>query len=163
MKLYEISGQLALIDAALEAAEGEITPETEAALNQLEGELEAKVDGIIALIRQREAMMDALKKEVSRLQGRASSCGKGIDSLKKYLMGGLKLAGKPKVKTTLNTVSVVKGREQIVVDDIESLPENLLTFQPPTANKALIKKHLDSGEVIKGVHVETGDDYLLIR
>jgi hypothetical protein len=104
MKLYEIANEYRDIDALLDESGGELTPEIEQALAALDTALEAKVDAICGVIRERDADLDGLKLEIDRLKDRAKAVENGTSGLRLYLRDCLERSGKAKVKTPRFTV-----------------------------------------------------------
>ena len=89
MKLYEIADAYREIDAQIDEAEGEVTPEIWAALSYLNDRLSDKVDAIGALIREATAEHDAFTTEANRLRSRAMVAQRKAERLKTYLLASL--------------------------------------------------------------------------
>jgi hypothetical protein len=98
LKLYDIPIAFARIEAILDAAEGELTPELESELNALEMALEQKTDGICAMIREAEAAVEAYKAERDRLELRRKVAENRVERLKAYLKDNMERLGRDLVE-----------------------------------------------------------------
>ena len=112
-KLYEIANEYRLMMDSIDET-GEISPEVQEHLDNLEQTFGEKVDSICALIREEQAAMAALKTEIDRLEARKYRAQKRIDSLKEYLSRQMWVTDQERVRTTTNTVYFQKaGRPSI--------------------------------------------------
>lgn len=110
MKLYEISAEFRAIADELEELGGEAPPELLARLDAAEGDLEAKVAGIVAIIREKKVEAEAIDAEAKRLKDKANAAKNGAESLSNYLMLHLKAIGiTGKIKTPIATVGIQKA------------------------------------------------------
>ena len=93
-------------------------------LELLEGDIEAKADQIAYIIRELDADEEMLKKEEQRLRAKRESIVRNRQRLKENLMEAMRLTGKEKFKTKLNSFGIRKagGKIPIVLD---TAPENL--------------------------------------
>lgn len=98
MKLYEIAAEYRRIDEMLDESGGELTPELEEAMSTLDDALEAKIDAIGGLVREKQAEADALSAEALRFAGRAKTAQGSSYRLKEYVLHCLTAAGREKVK-----------------------------------------------------------------
>ena len=106
MRLYDIANDYRVIDAAIDEAGGELSPEQEAQLDALDNNLAHKIDAISGLITEAEAYSDALGDQSARFRERAKVQYNKAQRLKKYVIRCLKSAGKRDVKGDLFTVRV---------------------------------------------------------
>lgn len=72
------------------------------------------------------------------------------------------VAGQSKVALPEATVSVMKGRASVIIDDEDAVPRQLGTssWKP---DKTAIKAQIDAGEAVPGAHIEIGNDSLTVR
>lgn len=96
MKLYEIADSLANLDALIDLADGELSPEALAELDALEGALDAKVERIVCLIRERQRHAEAAAAEAARLRQVHQTNDRAAQSLKQYLVHALQGSGRTK-------------------------------------------------------------------
>lgn len=77
--------------------------------------------------------------------------------LKDALQSGLAIADEKKIERPLFTVSLRKSPPAVIVDDESQIPRDYCTDPAPPAprlDKALVKKALQDGHHIPGVHIE---------
>lgn len=165
MKLYELSDSYRLINRRIEETEGDETGEDivlKAALDSIEDAIEVKAQAIVIMAKEWEAEAEALKEEQDRLAKRRKTLENRADGIRKYLLSQLVSAKLTKLKTKLFTMTVNPAKDSVVVDDIELLPPEFVRTKKE-AEKAAIKKALEEGQVLKGVHLETGQPSLTVR
>jgi hypothetical protein len=109
MKLYEITDEFRLFEDLLEQNGGEITPEMELQLGELEIALPEKVENIAGLIREKLAYADAAVAERNRLDKLANAAANVAFSLQNYLKRNLEEMGVNRVATERFVVRVQKN------------------------------------------------------
>ena len=154
--IYEISEDMAALDALLAETGGEITPEAEAAFNAFEAELAAnlttKVDGYCALIAEIDARAAARKAESKRLADRARVDERTADALRERLRFVWEQRGLGKVETDRFCVSLAKVGGKPALDircGVEDLPAwAVKTETIASVDKDAIRARLESGEAL---------------
>lgn len=106
MKLYEITQARDVLDTWLAESDGELTPELEAMLDELDGQADEKIERVALYIRERLANAEAVKVEAQRLQGIQKREEKAAESLKGYLKAQMERLGKTKVNGLLATIAI---------------------------------------------------------
>ena len=152
--IYQISEDMAALDALLAETGGEITPEAEAAFNQFEAELAknltGKVDAYCALIAEIDARAAARKAEAKRLADRAKADERTADALRERLRFVWEQRKLGKVETDRFTVSLAKNGGKAPLDircGVEDLPSWAVKSETVvTADKEAIRSRLDAGE-----------------
>ncbi len=124
MSLYEIASTRDLLDAQLIELEGELTPELEQALADLDGKADFKIESVALYIREQLAQASAIKVEEERLHARRKVRENAADSLKQYLHREMDRLGKTKVNGVLATVAIQKSPPAVTC----ALDEALLRF-----------------------------------
>lgn len=159
MKLYEISEQLRQLSEM-----DEIPPEQlQDTLDMISDDFRVKAENVAIVIREIEAQSAALKAEAERMTERKKSLDSKVESLKDYLRFNMEATGIVKVNGKLLSVTLGAPSEIVVVpEDAVDLPEK---FQNHTvsANKALIKYVLKSGQEVKGCAIMNGKAKLTIK
>ena len=107
--LYDIPLIYQELEAELDEADGELSPELEAKFNALEGTLEEKHDNIRKLIAYKYAMAESLKPEIERLSKRRQASNNAGDRLRQYLFDVMKTLGRTRIETTLFTSAEKKN------------------------------------------------------
>lgn len=147
MKLYEIPAEIRLIEDMIAEAEGVITPETEARLEQLELEFRKKAEYLALLIREAQTEVEAYKIEETRLKERRQAAENRADRMKAYLHAQMTAMGETKIHGKLATVSVVGN----------SRPSVSWTGDwPPPAPYQRIKVELDTQAVLDHMKISGG-------
>ena len=160
--LYEISDQYAAFLAAVES--GEIPDEAIAdTLAGLDGDLEDKIDSIACIIKQLNAEADAIKAE--RQQAKAHKA----DRLKDYIRQSMALAGKKKIETARNRISIGKPIPRVAITNIDALRTAPDIWKPydygkeTNIDKAKLKEMLQAGTVVPGAEMQDGAPRLTIK
>jgi len=168
MKLYEIPHAIRAIEAMIEEAEGELTPETEALLTQHEAEFERKAEWIALMIR--EAMADAasVKAEEDRvvelLGNRRRAFERRAHDLKRYLHDCMAAKGCDKIKGELVSLGIQRNSVPTIVVEVapEALPERFRRVRVESDGTALRDAFKAGEELPAGVTAEYGT-HLRIR
>lgn len=114
--LYEISAMRDVLDRWLDESEGEVTPELEALMAELDAKADEKIERVALYIRERLARAAAVKEEVQRIQAIQKREEKAADSLKAYLHREMDRLGKDKVNGLLCTVALQKNPPSVKGD-----------------------------------------------
>lgn len=157
MRLYELSAELAALVDALDAGE-----DVRERLDAIEQALDRKVEAVVRVLRGLEAERDALGAEISRLETRRLSRERAADRLRDYLRDCLQLAGVGRVRTPIATVSVVPGRERLVVDDERAVPDEWCRVRREVDRARVLSAYREHGECVPGTRVERGEPSLRI-
>lgn len=104
--LYALADAREVLDRIVDDAEGELTPEIEAALDALDGAVTEKIERVALYIRERSARGKAVKEERDRLDAIVKREERTADSLKAYLMRNMERIGKTKVDGLLAAVAI---------------------------------------------------------
>jgi hypothetical protein len=106
IKLYELAAARDILDEFLAETEGEVTPELQQLLDELEGDTKEKIERVALYIREQLALAGAVKVEEDRLAARRKSLERAADGLKAYLKVQMERIGTPKVTGLLCTVAL---------------------------------------------------------
>lgn len=117
---------------------------------EAESDLPGKVETYCIVIREREADLDALKKERDRLIERIRSEESAIKRMKDALLYGLQSAGETKVKAGTFLVSLRKTAGSVEVLDEKAIPRDYYTDPEPQISKSLILQALRDGHEVPG-------------
>lgn len=132
MRLYEISDARNILDTWLEESEGEMTPELEALLGDLTGQMTEKIERVALYVRERLAHAKAVKDERDRLDAIVKREEKAAESLKSYLKLQMERLGTARVNGLLATVAIQNNSVPSVACalDNEALKIAYLTNSP---------------------------------
>ncbi|WP_432409778.1 siphovirus Gp157 family protein [Serratia marcescens] len=163
-----ISADMSKLQSLLEDSEydgSELTPEMIAdTMEGLELQLGDKLDSAFIHVRNLEGQSDTLAAEIKRLTDRKKSFENCAKSIRKYVLACLLASGQGSIKTTANTFTARKGSANVVVDNADLLPDELVTVQTVVApDKKAIKEAIENGVEVKGAHIEIGEPSLQVR
>lgn len=84
--LYELTGQMAALENALEESGGELTPEVEQLLSETGDSLRAKVDSYNALLRIWDGRSKIIAEEIKRLQGLKKTLENSMSRVREHVL-----------------------------------------------------------------------------
>lgn len=145
--LYEINEEYLHLFDEVDEETGEIKFD-EKRLEELNEEFETKADNIACLIKDKKALLDARKNEITNLQEKNKKEEKQIDYLNKYLVNALKLREKKKIETARNTISTRNSKVVDILD--EKLIPTLYTKEEV---KTKVDKKSIKEAIAKGIEV----------
>lgn len=153
MHLYELASEYRnLSDMALE-----VEPESlQAALDDMQGQIEEKVDSCAAIVRELELEDEAITSELKRLTEKRQTVRNNADRLKVYVLVQMKCAEMSRIKGPRFTVAIQPNPEKVVIDDEAKIPQEYWEVQPVLMKKDLAEA-MKRGEVITGAHLERGE------
>ncbi|VEA73370.1 Siphovirus Gp157 [Serratia rubidaea] len=159
-----LASDYAKLQALVETSD-ELTPEMIAdTLEGIEGALSDKLDAAFIHVRNIEGQATILAEEIKRLAERKKSFENRAKSIRKYVLTCLLASGQGTIKTTANTFTARKGSANVVVDNADLLPDELVTVQTVVApDKKAIKEAIENGVEVKGAHIEIGEPSLQVR
>lgn len=150
--VWDITGELEALDELIAAAGGEITPEVEAMLATLEGDLTAKVERIALFARDSQLDADKAAAEKERYEERERTYRNREKRLRALLLAVLEHHGRDKMQTHRATVVRVKGQTTYrwAGDTYEAIPEGFRKENPRvyTLDTAAVKRALAEGKPI---------------
>ena len=116
--LYVISDELLRVIEQIEEAEGDITPEMEAAFDDLTGARRDKLDRVACYVDSREAARDAKKAVLARLRDGLAADERAIERLKAYLMRDLERHGETNVQGLIKTIRIQRNSRAAVLSTL---------------------------------------------
>lgn len=96
------------------------------------------------------------------LQERGARFDRGAEALKELIFALLIAAGKRNAVLPAATLSIAKGRNRLVIDDLDAIPQGYAKFEKIAA-KADIAAALATGDQIPGAHLEPSPEHLTVR
>lgn len=158
-RLFDIDADIAeAYEKYVDEETGEISEELYKALDSLEKERDAKIEGVGLLLKETNAFLKAAESEKAALDKKIKSAKAEIDSLKNYLFTACK---GEKFKT--EKVSMYYSKSKYVeIEEGAEIPMEYMTIAEPVPNKTLLKEAIESGEKIKGVSVQESP-YIVVR
>lgn len=160
--LREITGDLLKLMVMLEEEpDSEILKDT---LEGVSGELDAKAESYVYVIKEYESQIEAIKKEKNRLDNRQKIAENAIERLKEALKGAMEVTGTKKCGGNLYSITLKEGSPQLGVIDEKLIPKKYFIKIPATQKldrKLLLKEAKE--KKIKGVGELRISKSLLIR
>lgn len=158
LRLYEMSDELAQIQAELIENGGELTDSLAARLDAIEGDFAAKVERCVALAQQLKANGAAAKAEADRLRELADSRTKASDRLKDYVRLCMERAGQTRLDLERFRVWVQANSSDTVrfEGDPEALPVEFQRFTVALDAAAVRAAHAEGRELPEGIEVVRG-------
>lgn len=157
MTLYEINSKLAeAIERMFDSVDpetGEIEEGTLEEINNLQEELNDKLDGCGAYIKNLEAEAEAIKSEADKLKKRAETKLKRAERLRDYVKNAMIAAGKDAFESNRVILSF-RASEAVNITDESKLPETFLVRKEEIKpDKTAIKKALKAGKTVEGAEL----------
>lgn len=162
-KLREISEQYRELVAIAESDEHsmELVRDTMEAIG---GEFDQKAQAVVTIALNMDDDCAAIDAEIARLEKRRKVITNRADSLRDYLRINMEATGISKISCPLFSITLVAGRESVVVDDQDKLPDDLLRVKTELApDKTAIAAKLKAGEDVPGAHLERGQSSIRIK
>jgi DNA mismatch repair ATPase MutS len=133
-------------------------------MSAIEGEFNEKAVGVSNFINLLDSDVKAIDDEIARLNARKKAIKNKSDNFRNYLLFNMQKSGINKIECPYFTISTVKGRESVIVDDVDQLPDDCVTTKlTVTPDKKAIKDQIKSGNEINGARIERGNDTLRIK
>ena len=153
VNIYELTEEIAELDAILEEAGDDADDAIREALEGLQLELSAKIDGLHKYYRNLVARRDGFDAEAKRLKALSDVNAKKAERIKMYLRIVVELQG-GKANTEIGALSVVNagGKQSLIIGD--DLPDQwtkeVVTVKPDTDR---IREYLENGGEISGAFI----------
>ena len=164
-KLYELATELAVINDQLITAEGEITPELEARLDQVNLALTEKATGLrkwFAIIDGDTAGLDA---EIKRLENLKRLQNNLRDRLMKYIELNMKAADLKKIETPIGAFTIQKNPPSCEVISEEMVPDEFKRIIPEqkVVDKKMALEALKDGYSVPGIKLVEDRTHLRVK
>ena len=157
--LYELTSDLR------ELQDIDFTEAEESQIEQIKDIIKAQIDskgtGIIAVIRNEESDIEALKAEIKRLQDLKKSKENRIENLKKYTKECLEDANIKKVSTSLGNMTVRKNPPVVVLDESLIPNEYKKEVVEIKFDKKAILADLKEGVVVEGAVLKNSTSLMI--
>jgi hypothetical protein len=158
VSLYDLSTEMRAVMAELEELAGELTPELEARLDAIEGDIRKRIDATCAAVLELDALAAAAKAEADRMMRLASRRGAAANRLRAHTLRCMELAQLRRVDGSRFTVTTRANPPRVVVDALPTaLPACFIRERVSLSpDKQAIAAALRAGEDLRGIaHTET--------
>ena len=151
----QLLGEALEVLLAIDGANGELTEESIAKMEEFLSSSEDKLGGIKAVLSRFKSEIVLHKQYRDHHVGRVRSMTKAIEYLTTCGTGLLKamedLGEEPKVKAEWGSVSLQTSYRTEVDDDLSNVAVRFLIEQPPKVDKSAAKKAIQAGESVAGI------------
>ena len=162
--LYEITGQFKELAALAEGADEDLAVAVRDTLEAIEAEFNEKALAVSHVILNFDADIAALDLEIGRLTERKRLISNRQKQIKDYLRENMEASGISKISCPLFTITCAKGRESVVVDNEDGIPDDLMSVKTEVRpDKIAIAARLKAGEEIPGCRLERGQSSIRIK
>lgn len=162
--LYEITGQFRELAALAEGADEDLAIAVRDTMGAIEAEFNDKALAVSHVILNFDADIAALDLEIDRLTERKRVISNRQKQIKDYLRENMEAAGISKISCPLFTITCAKGRESVVVDSEDGIPDELMSVKTEIKpDKVAIAARLKAGEEIPGCRLERGQSSIRIK
>lgn len=157
--LYDLTGDYAKLAEYMEQVElePEMQEALEDALNNLDEDIEIKLENYAKIIKNFESDIAGLKAEEERLAKKRKAMENSIKHMKERMTIAMQQTGKLDIKGELFKFKVQANPPAVVMDVnyIEDVPEKYLIAQDPKIDKKKLAEDLKAGVDLEGVaHLE---------
>lgn len=163
MTLYDLKDNLINIEEQLDELLNEETLTEEekvenankllAFREKIKGLIVEKNEGLIQVIKNKEAVVNTLKAEEDRLKKRRQSQEKSITKLKEYMLSIMEELHQDKVETTLATISRRKNPISIEIVNEALVPLDYLNTTTVVDKKKILEYYKKTGEETAGIKI----------
>ena len=163
-KLHEIAAEYREVAALADSDDEGMAQAVLDTLEAVGGEFEQRAQTLVRITLNRDSDIAALEAEIKRLEDRKRVIVNQQQSFKDYLRRNMEACGMTKISCPLFTITLAKGRESVVVDDENSIPDDLMRVKTEIApDKTAIAAKLKAGEEVPGARLERGQSSIRIK
>ena len=162
--LYNLSTELSAINDEIITAEGELSPDLEKKLDDLQIDFKQKASNIGRWMLNLTGNEEMLDVEIIRLQKRKRISENLYNRLKEYLKFCMEKADVTKLDFTAFTVRIQKNPPSVQIEDETKLPSRFVRIkQIVEIDKSKILDALKSGECVGGAILISDKTHLRIK
>ena len=185
-QLYKLTGQMAELAAMCETDDESLIQAIQDTMAGIQGEFEDKADNIVMLRRNLEGDIGAIDAEMARLAELKRIKSNSVTEITEYLRRNMDAANIKSIKRPLFTISLVSGKEKVIVDNEQALPDEMTTvatkivpdknaiaakLKADREHNVAVKKRMDAGEDCEHelipepawAHLERGESTIRIK
>ncbi|MDP9512317.1 hypothetical protein A1395_22245 [Pseudomonas protegens] len=128
-ELYALTGQMAELAALADTDDEGLRQAIQDTMDGIKGEFEVKADSIVMLRRNIEGDIDAIDKEVDRLNELKRIKKNTVDQISDYLRRNMEAADIKSIKRPLFTITLALSPEKVIVDDEKAVPDEFVSLK----------------------------------
>ncbi|WP_095067852.1 siphovirus Gp157 family protein [Pseudomonas sp. Irchel 3A18] len=162
--LYELTGQFKELSALMDGADEDMAIAVRDTMGGIEAEFNDKALAVSRVILNMDGDIDAVEAEIERLQERKRIMSNRKGQIIDYLRENMEAADITRISCPLFTITLAKGRESVIVDDVKLLEDELVSTKVVTTpDKKAIADRIKAGQDVKGAHLERGQSSIRIK
>jgi hypothetical protein len=159
-KLYAIQQKYINLLEQIEAAEGEITPDVDAAFQFTHQQMQEAGVNIGLSIKSLDYSDEVLDKEIERLTIYRNKVRKAKELLKNRLAAAMQQFGIERISSPIVNLSFRKS-EAIEITEESAIPAAYLEPQPAKISKTKIKEAINDGAMVPGASLVTRQNLII--
>ncbi|MCU7645613.1 siphovirus Gp157 family protein [Pseudomonas piscis] len=185
-QLYALTGQMAELAALADTDDEGLRQAIQDTMDSIQGEFEVKAENVVMLCRNIQGDIDAIDKEVDRLNELKRIRKNTVGKLDEYLRRSMEAADIKSIKRPLFTITLALAPEKVIVDKEADIPDDFIdtktVFSPDKRaiaaklkevreHNAAVRKRMDAGEDAEAelldeptwAHLERGESSIRIK
>ena len=163
-QLYKIAEEYRELAAMAESDDEGLALAIRETADAIQAEFEVKANTIVQIALNMDSDCEAIDAEIARLAARKKAIKNRAESLRDYLRVNMEATGISKISCPLFSITIVAGRDSVVVDDEGLIPDELMRVKTELApDKTAIAAKLKAGEAVPGTHLERGKSSIRIK
>lgn len=163
-RLYELTGQFKELAALAEGADEDLAIAVRDTMGAIEGEFQDKGKAIAMIALNIDSDLAAIQSQIDRLAERKRIITNRKESLKEYLRENMDASGITKITHPLFTITCGKGRQSVVIDNENDIPDEFMSVKTSMApDKVAIAAAIKEGIDVPGAHSEIGKSSISIK
>jgi hypothetical protein len=127
--LYKLNRQMAELAALADTDDEGLRQAIQDTMDGIKGEFEVKADSVVMLCRNIEGDIDAIDKEVDRLNELKRIKKNTVGQLSDYLRRNMEAADIKSIKRPLFTITLALSPEKVIVDNEQAVPDEFVTLK----------------------------------
>lgn len=128
-ELYALTGQMAELASLADTDDEGLRQAIQDTMDGIKGEFEVKADSIVMLRRNIEGDIDAIDKEVDRLNELKRIKKNTVGQISDYLRRNMEAADIKSIKRPLFTITLTLSPEKVIVDDEKAVPDEFVSLK----------------------------------
>ena len=154
MNLYELTENFLAVQTSIEEGNTDLID----TLESIEGAIEVKAQGIIAVTRNITSQIEAIKAEEKRLADMRKARENHLKRLKEYVLDNMQQTGKTSIKTELGAMRIQANPPALKILKAEDIPAEYMTVVPEhyEIDSERVKEALKAGKEVKGAELVKG-------
>ncbi|MDF3163440.1 siphovirus Gp157 family protein [Pseudomonas proteolytica] len=161
-QLYTLTGKLAELQAMSDTDDEGLKEALQHAMDEIQGEFSDKAESVVMLSRNIQGDIDAIEKEVDRLNELKRIRKNTVGKLDEYLRNNMEAADIKTIRRPLFTITLALAPEKVIVDKEDDIPDDFIdtktVFSPDKRAIAAKLKEIREHNVAVRKRMAAGED-----